>query len=61
MMNFNIQYPYISSPQEAASYFNSIYSTSDYQCIEYPIHFYQPMPYQCHFYFQPHQFSKADV
>lgn len=48
MMNFTYcaTYPYYTSSDEAALYFNSLCPNYDYQYVETPYPFYQPVPYQ---------------
>jgi hypothetical protein len=53
MMNFTIcypTYPYCSSSDEAALYFNSMCPTNEGQYAEAPYQFYQPISYQYAFY-----------
>lgn len=49
MMNFAYHcatYPYYTSSDEAALYFNSLCPNYDYQYMETPYPFYQPVSYQ---------------
>lgn len=49
MMNFTyhcVTYPYYTSSDEAALYFNSLGPNYDCQYLEAPYPYYQPAPYQ---------------